>query len=274
MPFPSFPTSSVSSYPIDDNTTQAVIPRCSVPFSAAEFFRDTPWLNVPQHRRADIIVEPLYPRLSLLGGAPPQEGKMSKLAALAAARKKKNSEKPSGTKEEEKELQPESSREQRQEKQPAPRSLSERLAVNRAPGRAGGLSSIASRESRLSGRATNLKGTTTVVSETGRNEVNEPPVGNVKSEKEVEDLRPGDITDLRAIPSTFAATIVGNGINSTISERSHLPLLGSGSTFDVMHTIYQQDMTEEAFDFAGPSPDDVVLNAQSASKGLPIRGTR
>lgn len=63
---------------------------CSSPFSAADFFKDCPWLGVPEHRKADIIIEPLYPRLGLLGGAS-TGGKMSKLAALAAKRKQEKS---------------------------------------------------------------------------------------------------------------------------------------------------------------------------------------
>ncbi|EPQ67554.1 Bgt-3338 [Blumeria graminis f. sp. tritici] len=54
--------------------------------SSKEFFKDTPWLKVPKEREA-ILVAPLYPRGGLLGGSsePP---KMSKLQALAAARRK------------------------------------------------------------------------------------------------------------------------------------------------------------------------------------------
>lgn len=52
-----------------------------------DFFSDCPWLNVPPHRQALIVEEPLLPRGRLLGGAP-KEGKMSKLAALAAKRRK------------------------------------------------------------------------------------------------------------------------------------------------------------------------------------------
>ncbi|KAL2404080.1 HBS1-like protein [Exophiala dermatitidis] len=63
---------------------------CSSPSSAADFFKDCPWLGVPEHRKADIIIEPLYPHLGLLGGAS-TGGKMSKLAALAAKRKQEKS---------------------------------------------------------------------------------------------------------------------------------------------------------------------------------------
>lgn len=59
---------------------------CSTPFSAADFFQDSPWLKVPEHRKAEIIIQPLYPRSGLLGGTS-KAGKPSKLAALAAKRK-------------------------------------------------------------------------------------------------------------------------------------------------------------------------------------------
>jgi elongation factor 1 alpha-like protein len=57
----------------------------------SDFFQDMPWGNIPKHRETTFIAPPL-PRGGLLGGsgAPP---KMSKLQALAAARKKKAEEK-------------------------------------------------------------------------------------------------------------------------------------------------------------------------------------
>lgn len=56
-----------------------------------DFFRDSPWLSIPEDRRGDIIIKPFYPPGRLLGGSPSgQDGPpKSKLAALAAARKKK-----------------------------------------------------------------------------------------------------------------------------------------------------------------------------------------
>jgi elongation factor 1 alpha-like protein len=55
---------------------------------------DTPWLNVPEDRQADFIA-PLYPLGGLLGGSSDGTPKMSKLQALAAARKKKSQEQKS-----------------------------------------------------------------------------------------------------------------------------------------------------------------------------------
>lgn len=64
---------------------------CSTPFSAADFFKDCPWLQIPEHRKAEITIHPLYPRVGLLGGAS-KGSKMSKLAALAAKRKQQVNE--------------------------------------------------------------------------------------------------------------------------------------------------------------------------------------
>ncbi|RDA89820.1 hypothetical protein CP533_3019 [Ophiocordyceps camponoti-saundersi (nom. inval.)] len=82
-------------------TADATICKCIVhpePFSGklpvchgAAMFGDMPWLNIPSNRQA-VLVPPLRPRGGLLGGGdgPP---KVSKLQALAAARKKRNIEK-------------------------------------------------------------------------------------------------------------------------------------------------------------------------------------
>jgi elongation factor 1 alpha-like protein len=92
-----FPTSSAapchgpehSSTPRDSLTPATVSFKSRV--SLAYLFRDMPWGNIPMHRQTTFI-PPRMPRGGLLGGsgAPP---KMSKLQALAAARKKKAEEK-------------------------------------------------------------------------------------------------------------------------------------------------------------------------------------
>jgi len=67
---------------------------CSNPFSVKDFFKDMPWLHTPLDRQA-IFIAPLYPRGGLLGGSSDGAPKMSKLQALAAARKKKAQEQKS-----------------------------------------------------------------------------------------------------------------------------------------------------------------------------------
>lgn len=67
---------------------------CQAPIWVEIFFKDSPWLKVPRGRRADILIEPLFPRGGLLGGSLKQDGgkPKSKLAALAAARKQKENQ--------------------------------------------------------------------------------------------------------------------------------------------------------------------------------------
>ncbi|KAH8704966.1 putative translation elongation factor EF-1 subunit [Talaromyces proteolyticus] len=232
-------------YPVD-----TFIPRCSSHFSAADFFRDAPWLNIPHDRKADIIVEPLYPRLGLLGGA--AEGKMSKLAALAAARKKKDSEKLNTIQQ--------SINTEECEKKPTQRSLSERLSSRVSEKTGGGLSAL-NKGSRLGGRLSK-PGTPSVAQERGKVPVAEQPLNEEKLVSEINKRELEENVNIRAPPSTFAVAIVGDENYLSTPEPRHLP----GSSFDVMQ-VYGQSLTE-AFDFAGPSPDDVVINAQGASKGL------
>ncbi|RKF57658.1 HBS1-like protein [Erysiphe neolycopersici] len=62
--------------------------RYPIPFSYQEFFKDTPWLNVPIFRQTTFIA-PLSLRGGLLGGSGSSEPpKMSKLQTLVANRKK------------------------------------------------------------------------------------------------------------------------------------------------------------------------------------------
>jgi len=252
----------VPAYPIPTPTTSPQIAH----FSAAEFFRDSPWLNVPPHRKADILVEPLYPRMGLLGGAPESGGKVSKLAALAAARKKKEGEKtpaeatpavatPSVDKT------PETPA---AEAKPSPLSLRERLAANDKPRKpSNGISTLRSL-GKGSPAPSPLKKSRP---EPAKPEVStepgpEEPVKNDQADhKEKEEPK----VNIRAPPSGFASTIVGDSTRPMMTGPSHL----HSNTADLIR-IYGEDLTEP-FDFAGPSPDDVVMNAQSSAKGLAIR---
>lgn len=208
------------------------------------------------------MVEPLYPRLGLLGGAPEAGGKVSKLAALAAARKKKEGATPDTSTPST--PQPERSDVSSPDVQGAPRSLRERLAA--------------------SGRST-PKPSGSSGSSLGRlarpNQPSPPPVRKESfaepKEPAVPHMPPStsstshevaqhhqSVPDIRASPSTFASTIVGIS-GPTIAEPSHVNSNGT----DLLK-IYGQD-NAEPFDFAAPSPDDVVLNAQNTAKGLAIR---
>ena len=243
-------------------------------FSAAEFFRDSPWLNVPSHRKADILVEPLYPRMGLLGGAQEGGGKVSKLAALAAARKKKEGEKtPSETS--------------------TPAAATTPSADDNAPGTPATKGGLLSLRERLAGNGKSQKsseGVSTLRSlgkgspapsplqkkpstEPSKSPAPAPaelePKGAVEAENQkkqepvdVQEKEEQPEVNIRAPPSSFASTIVGDSTRPKMTEPSHL----YSNTVDLMK-IYGQDHTK-SFDFAGPSPDDVVANAQSSAKGL------
>lgn len=249
---------SVLAYPIP------LPPSQTVHFSAAEFFRDSPWLNVPSHRKADILVEPLYPRMGLMGGAPESGGKVSKLAALAAARKKKEGEKPAeatpavATPSADKTLETPAA-----EAKPSTLSLRERLAANDKPRKqSNGISTLRSLGKGSPAPSPLLKKPTP---EPAKLEVPIEPGLEEQAENDQADHKEEPEVNIRAPPSGFASTIVGDSIRPMMTEPSHL----HSNTADLIR-IYGQDLTEP-FDFAGPSPDDVVVNAQSSAKGLAIR---
>jgi elongation factor 1 alpha-like protein len=233
-------------------------------FSAADFFRDCPWLNVPAHRKADILVEPLYPRLGLLGGAPESGGKMSKLAALAAARKKKEGEKAAAAPEVPSTPQPERLDGLSSPKPSGtPLSLSERLAASKLSKSSetnGGLRRLGK-----PGVSVSLPAPQQLVPEPSKPS---PPSLPEPTKQEEPDTKPEPqktTPNIRASPSTFASVILGNAAGPTMAEPSHL----NSNNVDLLQ-IYGQDHAEP-FDFAAPSPDDVVMNAQSTAKGLAIR---
>jgi elongation factor 1 alpha-like protein len=89
------------------------------------------------------------------------------------------------------------------------------------------------------------------------------PTKQEEPEKEPKQQQP--TPNIRASPSTFASVILGNATGPTMAEPSHL----NSNNVDLLQ-IYGQDHAKP-FDFAAPSPDDVVMNAQSTAKGLAIR---
>ncbi|KAB8235199.1 putative translation elongation factor EF-1 subunit [Aspergillus alliaceus] len=252
--------STVPAYPIPFDMTTQEPPH----FSAADFFRDSPWLNVPAHRKADILIEPLYPRLGLLGGAPESGGKVSKLAALAAARKKKEGDKASPAPAQSTE--PDKAQTPPTEQKSASLSLRERLAGNgklqktdgaQSPRPLGKLSRLGSHspQKRPSPEPTKQNGALQVNQVTVQKESPaEPPMSKEENEQPA--------ANIRASPSTFASAIVGGATRPKMTEPSPL----YSNSLDLL-TIYGQNLTE-SFDFTGPSPDDVVLNAQSSAKGF------
>ncbi|KAI2794398.1 HBS1-like protein [Penicillium oxalicum] len=244
LPVPGFPA------PLPDDS----------PFSTTEFFHDCPWLNVPAHRKADILIQPRYPRLGLLGGAPESGGKVSKLAALAAARKKKESEKPATSSEPVSTQQSEDSERQAQKPSGAPLSLRERLAaskLSKPSETSGGLRRLGKPAASSSSPAKQQP-----APEQSNSPVPAEPEPAKQEEPKVELEPEPAVPSIRAPPSSFASVILGSTAGPTVAEPSHV----KSTNVDILEIYGQQHA--EPFDFTAPSPDDVVMNAQNTAKGL------
>lgn len=237
---------------------------CSGRLSAAEFFADCPWLNVPKFRQGEILVEPLFPRGRLLGGSPSQaHGKPSRLATLAAARRQKENTKPS---------------EGNMNSSVALLDKLGRKGAPSAPGRiASGQNEVpvlkdvtplitnpARRKYPIQRRASIEEAT----SESKSSELESPKLAVETPEKSDE---PPSVP--AALPSAFARTMFGlPTAPDPNNEVSASPKELSPPSYNQSYTLpYRLMMDTESDAFTGPSPDDVVLKAQNY-KTLNSRG--
>ncbi|PBP17260.1 P-loop containing nucleoside triphosphate hydrolase [Diplocarpon rosae] len=196
----------------------------------ADFFEDMPWMNCPMDRQADLIAAP-YPRGGLLGGSSDGAPKMSKLQALAAARKRKGQEQKS-------------SESPRAEKPMASLSLN---------------SSTNNEEPRSPAKSTSRGFPIRKRKDSNPHEKAAKP--SIDRELEpVSDAPTEDPTLERAEPSAFANTMFSRPKPSI--PRSHL--------FSMPYCHNTIPITTDPF--AGPSPDDVVIAAQSKAKGRGSKG--
>ena len=218
---------------------------CSSAFSAAEFFRDSPWLNIPKERQGEILVEPLFPRGGLLGGSSSQNGPpKTKLAALAAARKLKSQNTRSG-----------------QNQTTTSVALLDKLRTK-------------TQDSKIDPKLDLSKDEVTKPQYPAPRNKNSDQVEKAHpiqgAESAVRNLQPShETTDAEVAPagppSSFARTIFGSSWPSH-SLSSHPVQL-----FDIRALQASEFPTE--FNFTGPSPDDVVIKAQS-SRNIPQKSTK
>ncbi len=213
------------------------------PVSFASFFSDMPWLNIPRGRETTFIKPPMI-RGGLLGGAS-TTGKMSKLQALAAARKKKADE--------------------------------QKLEDKQIPGtiRQFGNLSTTSRDPRLDKE--NVRSPIEAPQETERftrtsatdvPNQSEPGCPNLKysqSQNQITEIKKdkpknlptppspllGALSSEIAMPSSFAQALLDPLSSSTKPVSRHYPF------------PYMSMNTSVADAFSAPSPDDVILKAQS-----------
>jgi len=218
---------------------------CFGGYSAVGFFKDSPWLRVPKDRLGEILIEPLYPRGRLLGGSSKPEGApKSKLAALAAARKKKEN----------------------QHAESDHYATSSVALLDRLGGKTQGTKSFSlGKEPRSP--VVEHAGSAQMRKYPGRklsNPAPSPAGQSVDASSLVSTPDPGVETrrdiKLAAAPSTFAQTMLGFSTNAKgpgAEPSDHYALRGS------------EPHTE--FNFTGPSPDDIVLKAQDSRVSTPKR---
>ncbi|KAJ6160879.1 Translation elongation factor EF-1 subunit [Penicillium chermesinum] len=231
------PKGQVPAYPAIDTRPMAH-------FSAADFFRDCPWLNVPLHRKSEILVEPLYPRLGLLGGA--TRSGWQGLEVGCTSRQTLRCQMPP----------PEPSKLS---------SLRERLAATSKPSKPSeGLAGLRRTEGKPATPESSII-KTPMSPEPDPDKAEAPPVVGAEDSK---DRAPSEqaASDMRAPPSMFASAILGDFPGQTAAEPSHL----HSNSVDLLQ-IYGQKPAEP-YDFTDPSPDDVVLNAQNTAKGFKSQG--
>ncbi|EXA47201.1 elongation factor 1-alpha [Fusarium oxysporum f. sp. pisi HDV247] len=195
-------------------------------------FDDMPWMSVPEERQT-VFIEPERPRGGLLGGGdgPP---KMSKLQALAAARKKKTEEK--------------------KELERAERGLG-RLSINESQ----------KENQPILGQVHQAPEPTLQVKSPPKEESTEVAAITDNHQKDIDSTPKGWFMDEdlpvmtpRATPSAFARTLFG-------SAPSKAP-----RPDEIFAMPYTSSPIYVAEAFAEPSPDDVVLAAQAKAGKKPV----
>jgi elongation factor 1 alpha-like protein len=202
--------------------TLSLPPNTMPTYDAGDFFWDVPWGNVPAHRVGNITVDPPLHRIGLLGGS-------SKLAALAAKRRKEREEAQAAASTSDGDTD-------------AAVAMLDKLSVkaDATPSLRGGHVQKPRYPTRRRSPSPKF--------ETSKNETPEQPEAPPPA---VIVERPAE----RATASTFASTLCGS---STTSQ----PTI---QAFPVPYTGLKGYESANAFDF--PSPDDIVRAAQAKGAG-------
>ncbi|KAL8911755.1 MAG: hypothetical protein Q9171_003147 [Xanthocarpia ochracea] len=220
--------------------------------------KDAPWLQIPSERQGEILIEPLYPRRGLYGGSPGAgEAKISKLAALAAARRKKENEKNISP-------EPEGSNASIAMLETLDRRARSRDASNLKGPATSGLEDTPSvaasfvpirRSRKYPSKRQDCSPSATPSNETPKES---PPRGS-ETENSAQEAYPRSTPT--AAPSVFAKTVFGDAQNP-------LPYTPEPLWSRTFSSPRLSGVKAKSDPFAGPSPDDVVAKAQSSSKGV------
>ncbi|KAF7941666.1 uncharacterized protein EAE97_006503 [Botrytis byssoidea] len=214
--------------------------------SAKNFFADTPWFKIPSERLAKFTPPPQLPG-GLLGGSSGGVPKISKLQALAAARKKKAQEQQSSSLEVEKPM--------------------ANLSLDQTGGKSStephDEKSIASSSDSLSKDAKHGGFPLRKRKDSNPHEkVLKPQPTSRGYKTEIEPAVEESSPVYQASPSAFASTM--------FQTASASPRRPSENNFTMPYT--SEVLIMPANPFSGPSPDDVVIAAQSKAAGKGKKG--
>ena len=206
------------------------------PPSASDYFRDISWHldEIPTSQLSKMVPDPDHLRARLLGGS----SKPSKLAALAAARKKKEEEKRTET------PTPESAQSDRVV------ALLDRLSVKKE------------NESPLGSSTKRTKFIPSRQKEQNQQAADASTRDDqMKQARPIVEERPIPVADIRAMPSMFAKAICKQPAadKHLATAATHRRRWSNAFFLPYIHN----PSFIETNPFAGPSPDDVVLQAQS-----------
>lgn len=217
-------------------------PLCQSSTPMSHFFKDMPWMNTPAHRHTTFMPPPL-PSGGLLGGS---EGapKMSKLQALAAARRKKNEEKKGSDKTSETEsdlkklsISESSKKENRPPTQKPSQNTSSKTQDDLSDQKPGG--SLQHSKDFLAKQS-------------------DPSAGSKSGMQEAAFVvEQREVTTKLSSPSAFARTLLGSAPEAQTSQRQN-----------VFAIPYTSSSSFSAGVFAKPSPDDIVFAAQAKGSGF------
>lgn len=208
----------------------------------ATFFSDMPWLKIPEHRKTNFITPPRI-RGGLLGGS--STPKMSKLQALAAARKRKAEEEASLVILPKKEQVSVEERQEREAPQPCAKSGEKPEDTPRKKSR----NDLAPREE-------------TRKDDTQKNDpqsFNPRPLTDGASDEHISMARPSAFAQVLCFGSALGAPTASSPASGSV-QGDVLPPWAAFTTAEALREAFEQ-----------PSPDDVVLAAQSKSALTPLQ---
>lgn len=210
----------------------------------ATFFADMPWLSIPEHRKT-VFISPPRSRGGLLGGS--STPKMSKLQALAAARKRKADEEAALVILPKKEQSLREETQERQAPQPKAQDSTQKEDISRKKSR---------NEPAQTHQEEARKNSTQGFSPPG---LVSRPLTDGASDEQITMARPSAFAQVLCFGSALATPTAPSSAPHPV-QVDVLPPWAAFTTTEALREAFEQ-----------PSPDDVVLAAQTKSALTPLQ---